>query len=82
MEELVNAAEATEEKEVERLQHQNVILSEAMESLWKTSTKIVDSFDQKKLLYQSSFEKFLKSEEDYTALLTKYANTQFQEVIN
>ena len=51
-----------------------------MESLLKTTTNVTECFSQSKLLCQSSFDHFLKYEEDYTSLLTKYANSQFEEV--
>ena len=75
-----NQAEVDEEKVTEELKFLNVVLSESMEVLEKTSLNVVNCINQPKLMCQSSFDSFLSMEEEYTTLLTKLANSQFDEV--
>ena len=80
-EELKNHAEVDEEKATEELKFLNGVLNESMEMLHTTSENIVDRLSRPQLMCQSKFDCFLSMEEEYTALLTKLANSQFDEVL-
>lgn len=78
-EELKNQAEVDEEKATEEVKFLNVVLNESMEVLEKTAENVVSCLNQPKLLCQSNFDSFISMEEEYTALLAKLANSQFDE---
>ena len=69
-----------EEKATEEVKFLNVVLNESMEVLEKTAENVVSCLNQPKLLCQSNFDSFISMEEEYTALLAKLANSQFDEV--
>ena len=69
-----------EEKLVEKLSLQSSIVHQVAVQLVDTTASIVERLGGSRLLCQTDLQQFLQHEEDYTALLTKYANTQFQEV--
>ena len=80
LEAVVSNCEKEKEKATERVKIQYSVQQEALDSLSKTTSAVAGGVDLEKLLCNHSFDSFLKREQDYTGLLTKYANMQFPQV--